>query len=177
MQRISFNQQFSSLMCMNVASVALKVNEVQNTLIFYNILEFMALLFKAKSFDVRMGTQQSFNKYELFFQKRLPFYQIFSRQTIKHLIMMSKEASTKIVKYKPPISRVLLGNIRMGIQWSKENTNCFIYRLSLILDSKQTNQAYTSSCSQDEQGSLYNTVIGKFTAPWSGVLVLGQESN
>lgn len=30
-------------MCMNVASVALKVNEVQNTLIFYNILEFMAL--------------------------------------------------------------------------------------------------------------------------------------
>lgn len=28
---------------MNVASVALKVNEVQNTLIFYNILEFMAL--------------------------------------------------------------------------------------------------------------------------------------
>lgn len=41
---------------MNVASVALKVNEVQNTLIFYNILEFMALLFKAKSFDVRMGT-------------------------------------------------------------------------------------------------------------------------
>lgn len=91
--------------------------------------------------------------------------------------MMSKEASTKIVKYKPPISRVLLGNIRMGIWWSKENTNCFIYRLSLILDAKQTNQAYTSSCSQDEQGSLYNTVIGTFTAPWSGVLVLGQDSN
>ena len=101
----------------------------------------------------------------MYFLKNLLLYsQALIRQT-KYVVMMTKEGSTKIVKFMTP--GVGVSYARAWPYKSYSKLHYFFKKSSLFPGIDQTNQV----CRNDDQGRA--TKIVNFMTPGAGVLVLG----